>query len=152
LADFLSRVSSLADAALSQNETLDIFQDELAVLADAEDAAAGGGGGGASSSVLLGAADAKHLREERQFMDLELSNNRALSAIQWHPRAPAWLATAVAPRLSLEQRVAEAGMPRTSHILVYTLGEFACQMVSSIKPYCQRNWLCDVGCYFALRC
>lgn len=116
LVDFLYRSLHLCEQALSQNETLNIFRNELTLLAEDE-------------VMVMGNSEAKHIREERQFMDLELSNNKALVAIEWHPVSPVWLAVAAMPRHSLESRVAESGLPRVSHILLYTLTEFSNQLV-----------------------
>jgi len=116
LLDFLQRSLPLCEHALSQNETLNIYRNELTLLTDEE-------------VMVLGNNEGKHIREERQFMDLELSNNRVLSTIEWHPKSPAWLSVAVVPGFTFEQRVAESALPRQSVILFYTLAEFSNQLV-----------------------
>jgi hypothetical protein len=120
LVEFAQRVLPRLEHSLSQNETLNIYMADLG-------GGAGGEGGGTGDN-----AEGKGLREERQFMDLELSQNKGLPAVEWHPKNGAWLAVAAAPRLTLEQRVAESGMPRVSHVLLYTLGEFVSQIVLEV--------------------
>ena len=98
-----------------QNETLDIFRNDLALLADDE-------------VVVVGSADAKHVREERQFLDLELTAQKALVAVEWHPTSPAWFAVSAVPTLTFEARVAESATPRAAHVLLFTLAEFSNQV------------------------
>jgi hypothetical protein len=121
LVEFAQRVLPQLEHSLSQNETLNIY---LTDLGSGGEGGAGGAGGDGS--------EGKGLREERQFMDLELSQNKGLPAVEWHPKNGSWLAVAAAPRLTLEQRAAEAGMPRVSHVLLYTLGEFVSQIVLEV--------------------
>jgi hypothetical protein len=116
LVEFLNKALPQCEHALGQNETLNIFRNELTLLSD-EDV------------VVMGNSDAKHIREERQFMDLELSNNKILSAIEWHPKSASWLAVAAMPNLPFEKRVLESATPRASYILLYTLAEFSNQLV-----------------------
>lgn len=118
LTQFLQRSLPLCEHALSQNETLNIFVNELTQMASED-------------TLSLGSGEGVALKEERQFVDLELSQNKALPAIEWHPKAATWLAAAAVPRLRFEQRVAESGSPRVSYVLLYTLGEFVTQLVSS---------------------
>lgn len=117
LVEFLKRTLPLCEHSLSQNETLNIYRNDLALMADDDAIGAGGAGAGGGG-----------LREERQFTDLELSQNKTLPAVEWHPTQPSWLAVAAVPRLSFEERVCESGMPRNCHVLVYTLGEFVAQL------------------------
>lgn len=116
LSDFLRRAMVLCEHALGQNETLNIFRNELTLLVDDE-------------VMVMGNGDAKHIREERQFMDLELTNNKGLSAIEWHPKSLAWLAMAAVPRLTYDQRLNSSTLSRPAHILLYTLSEFSNQLV-----------------------
>ena len=121
LVEFAQRVLPRLEHSLSQNETLNIY---LADLGSGGEGGAGGAGGEGG--------EGKGLKEERQFMDLELSQNKGLPAVEWHPKNGSWLAVAAAPRLTLEQRVFESGMPRVSHVLLYTLGEFVSQIVLEV--------------------
>lgn len=116
LADVLFRAMPLLDLALAQNETLNIFRNDIAALAD-EDV------------VVVSSSDAKNVREERQFMDLELTSHKAIVAVEWHPSSPAWFAVSAMPTLTFEQRVLESGTPRPAHVLLFTLAEFSNQLV-----------------------
>jgi WD40 repeat protein len=158
LLSFLTRALPLAEYSLSQNETLNIFADGLLSLLSAKPAASAGGGDSSAASaaangagtaagtmagsttaagaeddvdalVMVGDAASRELKEERLFMDLELTNNRTLPCVEWHPRSPSWLAVASVPRLSLEQRVAESILSRSAPILLYALNEFTNQFV-----------------------
>ncbi len=119
LQDFLKAALPITEQALSQNETLNIYANELASMAEEGQGSTLGSSGGEGST----------LREERQFMDLTLTANNALPAVEWHPRHPSWLAVASAPLLSWEARLADAAVPRTSHILLFTTAEFTAQAV-----------------------
>jgi hypothetical protein len=123
LVEFAQRVLPQLEHSLSQNETLNIYMADLG---------SGGAGGDGGQGGDADGAGGKGLREERQFMDLELSQNKGLPAVEWHPKNGSWLAVAAAPRLSLEQRAAGSSMPRTSHVLLYTLGEFVSQIVLEV--------------------
>ena len=114
LVEFTQRVLPICEYSLSQNETLDIYSNDLG-----------------SSSSGKGDDDAEHknIREERQFMDLELSQNKLIPSVEWHPTTGQSLLTAAAPNLTFLDRVSERRMPRTSHVLLYTLGEFVSQIV-----------------------
>ena len=101
---------------LTQNETINIFRNDLALLADDE-------------VVVVASSESKHVREERQFLDLELTAQKALVAVEWHPTAPSWFAVSAIPTLTFEARVAESATPRAAHILLFTLAEFSNQMV-----------------------
>lgn len=137
VADVLFRALPLLDLALSQvrrdaqaglppprppptpplqNETLNIYRNDLALLVD-------------DDVVVVGSADAKHVREERQFLDLELTAQKALVAVEWHPTSPSWFAVSAVPTLTFEARVAESAAPRAAHVLLFTLAEFSNQMV-----------------------
>lgn len=138
VADVLFRALPLLDLALSQvrvagarasaralrdahplfrqNETLNIYRNDLALLVD-------------DDVVVVGSADAKHVREERQFLDLELTAQKSLVAVEWHPTSPSWFAVSAVPSLTFEARVAESATPRAAHVLLFTLAEFSNQMV-----------------------
>jgi len=114
LVEFTQRVLPICEYSLSQNETLDIYSNDL---------------GGSSSGRGDDDAEHKNIREERQFMDLELSQNKLIPSVEWHPTTGQSLLSAAAPKLAFLDRVSERRMPRTSHVLLYTLGEFVSQIV-----------------------
>ncbi len=132
LVDFLKRVLPSIEHALSQNETLDIFNMSLALEsggggggagddADGTAAAAAAGaeasGGGAASGGLVP-------REEKRFSDMDFSNGASVVDIAWHPDAPNWVAFGVLPSMDFATRVQTGMLPRWSHVLLFTLGEF----------------------------
>lgn len=122
LAPFLSRVLNGAEYALSQNETLNIFQDELSRM-HAE--------GEASS---LGAAGNAQLVERRMYMSLALSKDKSMPAVSWHPSINQWVAVAVTPRLTFSRALARMGRAATHHVLLFTTREFSSQIVLA-SPY-----------------
>eukprot|EP01138_Halocafeteria_seosinensis_P014315 gb/GECG01014615.1/.p1 GENE.gb/GECG01014615.1/~~gb/GECG01014615.1/.p1 ORF type:complete len:1058 (+),score=218.00 gb/GECG01014615.1/:1-3174(+) len=126
--DFLDVVLPQVEYALSQNETLNIYEDELNQLED-DDAA------------LISTQGENSLREVRTFMDLQLSNGKALRAIDWHPRIPKWVATAAAPQMKFEEWLKGSGKVTFSHVIVFTLTEFSSQIVlQSPSPITCFRW------------
>ena len=122
LAPFLSNVLNGTEYALSQNETLNIFQDELSRMhADGE----------ASS---LGEAGNAQLVERRMYMSLALSKDKTMPAVGWHPSINQWVAVAVTPRLSFSRALARMGRATTHHVLLFTTREFSSQIVLA-SPY-----------------
>lgn len=117
LMDFMKRSLTMCEYALSQNETLNIYRNELTQMADDDSVTIGSG-----ENIAI-------LKEERQFTDLELTANKAMPTIIWHPTQPTWLAVAAAPRETFEKRIITSAVPRICHILIYTLSEFVAQMV-----------------------
>ena len=132
---FLSAALPTAEVALSQNETLDIYSSTESFLGpprddDEDDGAesshnssSGGGASGTSGDSALG------FREERQLMDLVLTNNKSLSVVEWHPRASTWLAASALANLTLEQRLSESDVPKPGHLLMLTTTEFSAPLV-----------------------
>ena len=117
LVDFMKKSLTMCEYALSQNETLNIYRNELTQMAD-------------DDSVMIGNGEnIAVLKEERQFTDLELTANKAMPTIIWHPTQPTWLAVAAVPRESFEKRIVTSAVPRVCHILLYTLSEFVAQIV-----------------------
>ena len=147
LAAFLAAALPTTEIALSQNETLDIFSPTEAFLGPPDEEGEADEGGGACSSSSSTAMDGgAGFRELRQFMDLELTNNKALAVVEWCPRAAApsagaaaasaaaaagtsWLAASATASLTLEQRLAESDVPRAGHVLLLSTAEFAAPVV-----------------------
>lgn len=114
--EFFTTAANRCEHALQQNETLNIFQDELALLDEEE-------------IFVVGSKGENTIREARTFMDLEFSGNTSLVDIDWHPRSRQWLAAATAMNWNFEQRVDRSGRTNKSHILVYNFSEFSSQIV-----------------------
>ena len=112
----LTTAANRCERALQQNETLNIFQDELALLDEEE-------------IFVVGNKGENTIREARTFMDLEFSGNTSLVDIDWHPRSRQWLAAATAMNWAFEERVERSGRTTKSHILVYNFSEFSSQIV-----------------------
>lgn len=126
--DFFSTASDRCEHALQQNETLNIFQDELALLDEEE-------------IFVVGSKGENTIREARTFMDLEFSGNTSLVDIDWHPRSRQWLAAATAMNWNFEERVERSGRTTKSHILVYNFSEFSSQIVlESPQEVCTFRW------------
>ena len=126
--DFLDNVLPQIEYALSQNETLNIYEDELTHMND-------------DDVALISNQGENSLREVRTFMDLQLSNGKALSAIDWHPRIPKWVATAAYPQQNFEEWLKESGKVHFSHVIVFTLSEFSSQIVlQSPSPITCFRW------------
>ena len=88
---FLDRAAGQIEEALQQNETLDIFTDELSNLIE-EDAA-------------LGLKSESNIKELRTFTDLEFSKNKTLAAIDWHPGRKGVVAVSAVCNLTFDERL-----------------------------------------------
>lgn len=113
---FLSKVLPVCEHALQQNETLNIFQNELLLL-DEED------------SMLVGAQGENAVKTLVNFMDLVYSNNKNLVWLDWHPTNRSWIATSVVSDLVFDSRVENSGRATVSYIVVYSFAEFSAQIV-----------------------
>jgi hypothetical protein len=60
------------EEALQQNETVDLFKDEFRQLGE--------------DDIALNNNSGNNIKELRTFADLKYSKNKALPAIDWHPR------------------------------------------------------------------
>ncbi|MEW5301410.1 MAG: hypothetical protein WDW36_004270 [Sanguina aurantia] len=105
LASFLDRVRDQCEAALIQNEVVDIFTDDLAALAE-EDG-------------LSGNRKESMLSESQSFTHLTYSKNKVVSAIQWLPHRKGVVAVATTETMTHSERVARAGRPTNAHILIW---------------------------------
>lgn len=78
---------------MQQNETIDIFTDDLSLLED---------------DVGFGMKSESNIKELRSFMDLEFSKNKALAAIDWHPRKKGMVAVSAVSNCTYDERVQAA--------------------------------------------
>lgn len=104
---FLSRTAPLAEEALLQNETVNVFSDAFAHVQREEEAS-------------LGAKGENDLKELRTFTDLRFSKNNVLSAIDWLPQSRTTLAVSVIRDLGFDARVAVAGQVERAYILLWS--------------------------------
>ena len=101
LSRFLRRCLPLVEATLQENETVDIFRD---ILRYGDSVYSGGGTSNGG----------EHLREVRNFTDLEYSKGKRLTCIDWHPINPDVIAASACDQVgasSSDERVAAVGAP-----------------------------------------
>lgn len=110
---FLEKAAELLEAALQQNETIDIFNDTFKTTADDE-----GEGNG----------DENELREIKNFADPNYSKAKRLSAIDWMPKMQGMVATSAVRNISFDERSALSGQVYTSHILLWDFRQL-------VRPY-----------------
>lgn len=115
MTEFLGTVAPLCEHALQQNETINIFQDELALLDDEE-------------MMVVGSQGENDVRELRTFMDLEFSQNKSLLALDWHPKN-LWVVASAGNNWTFEGRVELSGHATAAHVLFYTFSEFSAQVI-----------------------
>ncbi len=129
VAEFLRRVSARVEAALSQNETLDVFGEDPVRTVTAA------GGEGSTAALLLGAQGDSAFRETRTVTDLTLSTGRAIDVLSWHPTLPLVLAaTPVPASAGFDARVGMSGQSQKWYVLVFTLTDFGAQIALQ-SPY-----------------
>jgi len=102
---FLRGVQVEIEEALQQNETVDLFGDEF--------------GGMGEDDVALNNNSGNNIKELRTFADLKYSKNKALPAIDWHPKKKGIVAVAAVGNFSFDQRVQKSGKVSTSYLLIW---------------------------------
>ncbi|XP_020844390.1 dynein axonemal intermediate chain 3 isoform X2 [Phascolarctos cinereus] len=95
LKDFLNSVSLSVEAALQQNEIMNVFIDDWKVLAEEE--------------ATFGDKTDSHLKEYQSFTDLHNIKDKTITCICWHPTIYGLIAVSIAERLSYEERVQFSG-------------------------------------------
>ena len=123
---FLQTVRARYEDALQQNESVDIFQDDFASLAD-EDAS-------------MGHSSDSELRELQSFNHLTYCTDRMLCYLDWQPGVKGTIATANSQRRSFEERLAVAGKVQTGFVLLWSFSD-------PIHPQCVLEAPCDVFCF-----
>ena len=102
---FLVDVRERYEQALQQNETVDVFQDDFATLAEDE--------------AGLGNKSDSELRELQSFHHLQYCSGRVISCSDWQPRQKGVVAVSCAQRLTFEERVLVAGKVSSGYILLW---------------------------------
>jgi len=124
---FLTQVQPLVEEALQQNETLDLFKDEFKDLGEED--------------LALGNKSENNIKELKTFTDLEYSKNKALPAVDWHPRKKGIVAVAAVNNLTFDQRVQIAGKVSTSYLLIWNFTDLIHPQLMLESPhdtYCFR--------------
>lgn len=80
--------------ALQQNEIMNVFHIDWIHLGDGDD--------------MFGSKADNHLKEYQSFTDLQFSKDKIITCIQWHPSIKGVVATAVAEKLSFDERIEQA--------------------------------------------
>jgi len=106
---FLAAIREGYEEALQQNETIDIFQDEFADLAEEE--------------ASLGNKADSDLREWASYYHLQYCAGRIISFIDWQPATKGVVAVSCAQRLNFEERVQVAGKVQTGYILLWNFSD-----------------------------
>ncbi|RHY32300.1 hypothetical protein DYB32_002680 [Aphanomyces invadans] len=107
---FLAKVLPRMEEALQQNETLDIFLDPLAILAEEEMAT------GQHKTD-------NNIKELRTFTDLIYSKNKTLPSIDWHPKKSGVVAVAAATNSSFSKRADATDKVDGSYILLWNFAD-----------------------------
>lgn len=105
LLEMFSRTLPVIEDALSTNETVAVFVDDVTQLGDEE---------------TLGNTSDNAIKEYASpCTDIDYSKNKIISAIDWMPDAKCMIAVACTERASLDEQIDEDGKVRTSHILIW---------------------------------
>ncbi|XP_043556049.1 dynein axonemal intermediate chain 3 [Chiloscyllium plagiosum] len=88
---FINSVALRFESALQQNEIMDVFYDDWRGLSDED-------------STFGGKADC-HLKEYQSFTDLQKSQGKRISHIEWHPIILGLVAVSVVDRITMEDRI-----------------------------------------------
>ena len=86
------------EAALQQNETVNIFMDAMANVGD--------------DDGTIGSKMENQLKELRNFTDLDFSKGKSLACIDWHPTTKGVIGVSVCKTMSFDERVEVSGQVR----------------------------------------
>ena len=104
LNNFLKECGAAMETNLQTNETVDIFNDPFAVLANDE--------------VSFGNKDEEVMTELRTFTDLQYSKELCLSCIDWHPMDKKMIAVSCMQNISFDERVQQSGKSTNAYVLI----------------------------------
>ncbi|GMI04564.1 hypothetical protein TrLO_g114 [Triparma laevis f. longispina] len=110
LAGMLNQTLGSVEAALQQNETVNIFTDAMAMVGDDDGA--------------IGSKMENQLKELRNFTDLDFSKGKALSCIDWHPNKKGVLAVSVCKTMSFDERVEVSGQVDVAYVIIWEFAEW----------------------------
>ena len=105
LTDFLRSVGPEFEYALEQNEAVNIYRNDFAVLAEDEGA--------------IGTKSGNALKEFASFADLIYCKDKYVSWIDWQPAHRGIVAVSVCDNLTFDESVELSGRVRTSAVLVW---------------------------------
>ena len=126
MASFLTTVRERYEDALQQNESVDIFQDDFASLADED--------------TSLGNTNDSELRELQSFSHLDYCTERMLCYLDWQPGVKGTIATANSQRARFSERLLESGKVQTGFVLLWSFAD-------PIHPQFVLEAPCDVFCF-----
>ncbi|XP_059149389.1 dynein axonemal intermediate chain 3-like [Physella acuta] len=109
--NFIKQAAYNFHVALQQNEIMNVFYNDWSNLGEDEDA--------------FGSKADNHLKEYQSFTDLQFSKDKVITCIQWHPVIKGVVATAVAHKLSFDERVDNAAkvIMAPSLILIWSFAD-----------------------------
>jgi len=126
MAGFLTTVRERYEDALQQNESVDIFQDDFASLADED--------------TSLGNTNDSELRELQSFNHLTYCTDRMLCYLDWQPGVKGTIATANSQRARFGERLLDSGKVQTGFVLLWSFAD-------PIHPQFVLEAPCDVFCF-----
>jgi len=106
----LKNVLLSVEAALQQNETVDIFKEPLSLVGEDDN--------------TVGSKMENQLKELRNFTDLEYSKNKALTCIDWHPTKKGVIGVSICKTLSFDQRVQVSGQVDIAYVIIWEFAEW----------------------------
>ena len=107
--DFLGAVRGGLEEALQQNESVDIFGDDFADLAEDDQS--------------LGNKADSELKELQSYYHLQYCTGRLLSFIQWQPQVKGVVGVSTARNLSFDDRVNLSGKVHTGYVLLWNFSD-----------------------------
>ncbi|EGB06695.1 hypothetical protein AURANDRAFT_28664, partial [Aureococcus anophagefferens] len=124
--DSVHTQTCVVEAALQQNETVDVFRDAFHAVGDDEAAVSNKG--------------ENELKELRTFNDIVYSKNMSLCDIDWHPTQKGMLAVAPVRNFNFDERVEISGQAFNSYILLW-------DFVDLIHPQLMLESPQEVSCF-----
>mmetsp|Transcript_3748 Transcript_3748/g.9465 ORF Transcript_3748/g.9465 Transcript_3748/m.9465 type:complete len:857 (+) Transcript_3748:102-2672(+) len=109
LKPFLADARARLEKALQQNELVDIFRDDLAVLAD--------------DDASLGNKHDNDVKELQSFSRNQFSHERVVTATHWKPGNAGVVGVSLARKQGFEERVEVAGRVHTGHVLLWSFAD-----------------------------
>ena len=121
LSAFVSKVKPIVEEALSQNETIDIFQDEFAELGDEE--------------LGFSSKTTSDIKEVRNFHDVTYTKNKKIECVCWVPDSSMMLAASCVENSTYDDRLDNINAASNSHILLWSFHDSLAPHAVLLSPW-----------------
>ncbi len=132
LSSFLRTCGAMMERDLQTNETVDIFANPFAQLANDE--------------VSFGNKDEVVITELRNFQDLTYSKGKNIDCVDWHPKDKRTVAVSCNDNITFDERVERSGKSSNAYVLIWSFADMISPHLILQSPheinvfkFCEKN-------------